>query len=70
MVDVHPQYLEKDGEKQFVVLPYFEFRAIEERLDELEDLVALFRAREENQGKRSYSIDEVREELGLPRSEG
>ena len=70
MMDVHPQFLEKNGEKEFVVLPYGEFRALEERLEDLEDLVALYRAREENHGQRSYSINEVREELGLPRSEG
>ena len=69
MANVHPQFLEKNGEREFVVLRYEEFQALEQRLEDLEDLVALYRAREENAGRRSSSIDEVREELGLPLTE-
>lgn len=32
MIDIHPEILERNGEKQFVILPYEEFVAIQEAL--------------------------------------
>ena len=40
MLTLHPEILVKNGEKQFVVLPYEEFVAVQERLgDVVPDLV-------------------------------
>ena len=41
MVTIHPNILERDGKKAFVVLPYEEFVMIEEELQEYEDLKEL-----------------------------
>ena len=41
MVTIHPNVLERDGKKAFVVLPYEEFVMIEEELEEYEDLKEL-----------------------------
>ena len=38
MLTIHPNVLERDGKKAFVVLPYEEFVMIEEELQEYEDL--------------------------------
>lgn len=30
MIELHPEYLTKNGKKQFVVLPYEKFQALQE----------------------------------------
>jgi hypothetical protein len=34
MIELHPEIVEKDGKKQFVILPYEEFAAIQQVLAE------------------------------------
>ena len=41
MVPLHTKILEKDGKKEFVVLPYEEFVLIQEELEDYEALKAL-----------------------------
>lgn len=36
MIELHPEIVEKDGKKQFVILPYEEFVAIEQALADAE----------------------------------
>ena len=38
MIDLHPEILSKNGKREFVVLPYEEFVALQEELEELEDI--------------------------------
>jgi PHD/YefM family antitoxin component YafN of YafNO toxin-antitoxin module len=45
MVKLHPEILERDGKKQFVVLPYEEFEALRDAMEDLEDLRELRRAK-------------------------
>ena len=40
-MSIHPQILEKDGEKAFVVLPYEEFIHIQSELEDYDDLRTL-----------------------------
>lgn len=72
MIRLHPQILKKNGRNEFVILPYAEFEAIQERLEEADDLLALRQAREEdNPSVPGYTLDEVRLRLGLtPRRKG
>ena len=65
MVEIHPSFLERDGKKAFVVLPYEEFVMIEEELQEYEDLKQLRAAKAEEASKPSVSLQEVKKELGL-----
>jgi hypothetical protein len=67
MIELHPEILEKDGKKQFVILPYEEFEAIEQALAEAEDLVALRAAKEEEQHAPGIPLDQPIEEFGLRR---
>lgn len=62
---LHPQILERDGRKQFVILPYEEFERIQEALEDLEDLQALREAKASEAGEPTLSLAEVRAELGL-----
>jgi hypothetical protein len=45
MMKLHPEILERDGKKQFVILRYEEFEAVREALDDLEDLQELRRSK-------------------------
>jgi hypothetical protein len=62
---LHPEILIEDGKKQFVVLPYEEFVALQERLADAEDLMDLRKARRAEGGKRGISLAKVKKELGL-----
>ena len=40
-MSIHPQVIEKDGRKEFVVLPYEEFLQMQEEIEDYEDLKTL-----------------------------
>lgn len=62
---LHPEILVKDGQKQFAVLPYEEFLAIQERLSDADDLLELRKAKRAEGRKRSVPLTEVKRQLGL-----
>ena len=63
MLKLHPEVLSKNGEKQFVVLPYEEFLAMQERLADAEDLLELRKAKKAEGKKRSIPLAEVKRRL-------
>lgn len=65
MIELHPEILRKDGKNEFVVLPYEEFVAIQELLEDAEDLLELRRAAAEDSAGPGLSVDDARRELGL-----
>jgi PHD/YefM family antitoxin component YafN of YafNO toxin-antitoxin module len=65
MLKLHTKILEKNGKKEFVVLPYEEFLAIQERLTDAEDLMELRKAKRAEGQKRSIPLTAVKEEFGL-----
>ena len=65
MVTIHPNILERDGKKAFVVLPYEEFVMIEEELEEYEDLKELRAAKAEEASAPTLSLQDAKKELGL-----
>lgn len=46
MLELHPEFLSKNGQKEFAVLPYEEFLRIQEIIEDWEDLMALRAAKE------------------------
>ena len=60
MISIHPNILEKDGIKEFAVLPYDEFLKIREELEDYEDLKLLRQAKSEEADSPSISIREAR----------
>ena len=64
MIDLHPEALSKNG-KQFVVLPHEEFEAIQEELDQLEDLRALREAKATDTNAPSLTLSEVKHRYGI-----
>jgi hypothetical protein len=67
MIELHPEIVEKDGKKRFVVLPYEEFVAIQQALADAEDLVELRAAKKEEADAPGIPLDQAIEELGLSR---
>ena len=62
---LHPQVIEKEGKKEFVVLPYEEFVRIQEALEDFEDLKELRQAKVEEAKAPTSTLGEVKEELDL-----
>ncbi len=62
-MSIHPQIIEKAGKKEFVVLPYEEFVAMQEALEDYEDLKALREAKAESVGEDTVPYSSIRSEL-------
>lgn len=65
MLTLHPEILVKNGKKQFAVLPYEEFVAVQERLADAEDLLELRKAKRAEGKKPSISLIEAKRQLGI-----
>lgn len=65
MVTLHPKILEKDGKKEFAVLPYDEFIKIQEELEDFELLKALRDAKNKEADSPSISLSEAKKQLEL-----
>ena len=62
-MSIHPQVIEKEGKKEFVVLPYEEFLAIKESLEDFEDLKDLRDAKAESSGEDAIKLADIRDDL-------
>lgn len=62
---IHPQVIEKEGKKEFVVLPYEEFLSIQEALEDFEDLKELRKEKERSKNKSTMPLEKVARNLGL-----
>lgn len=65
MLKLHPEILVKDGKKQFAVLPYEEFLALQERLADADDLLELRKAKRAEGKKRAIPLADVKRRLKL-----
>ncbi|MHC4168356.1 MAG: type II toxin-antitoxin system Phd/YefM family antitoxin [Planctomycetota bacterium] len=61
----HAKILEKNGEKEFAVIPYEEFVKMQEELDDYESLKALREAKSEEADASTTSFDDAKKELDL-----
>lgn len=65
MLELHPQILEKEGKREFVVLPYEEFLALQQVLANAQDLIDLREAKNAEQDAPTLESNEVRKLLGI-----
>lgn len=65
MLELHPNILEKEGKKEFVVLPYEEFLALQQILTDAQDLIDLREAKNAEQHVPGKTFNEVKQQLGL-----
>ncbi len=63
MLELHPNYIEKNGRAEFVVLAVEEFQALRNQLEDLEDLLDLRNAKEEEGNEPTVTLKQVKENL-------
>jgi PHD/YefM family antitoxin component YafN of YafNO toxin-antitoxin module len=62
-MSIHPQIIEKNGKKEFVVLPYEEFLRLTEELEDYEDLKTLREEKALAGQEPSRRLDDVLREI-------
>ena len=62
-MSIHPQIIEKDGIKEFAVLPYQEFLEIQQILEDFEDLQELREAKAEEFNAPTRLLSQVLAEV-------
>jgi len=65
VIEVHPNILERDGKKEFAILPYEEFESIMEALADYEDLCELRAAKDSADEEPGTPLAEIRKQLGI-----
>jgi PHD/YefM family antitoxin component YafN of YafNO toxin-antitoxin module len=65
MLTLHPNILNKDGKKEFVVLSYEEYLQIQEELEKYEDLKEIRAAMERDANMPRVSLEEARKLVGI-----
>jgi len=65
MVKLHPNYINKEGKREYVILPYEEFSLIKSLLEDFEDLRDLREAKKTEGKKRGIPFAKVKAELGI-----
>jgi hypothetical protein len=64
-IELHPEFLTKDGRKEFAVLRYEEFVELEEWLQDASDLLEIQDARVEIPKEPNIPLEELEKEFGL-----
>jgi len=65
MLTLHPNILERDGKKEFAVLPYEEFQKIQEELEDFEDLRLLRESKAEEASLPTTLLSSLKEKLAV-----
>ena len=65
MIPLHPEFITKNGKKEFAVISYEEFEALQQFIADMEDLMDLRAAKEEDENQSSVPLAEVKKMLGL-----
>lgn len=65
MIPLHPQFIIKNGKKEFAVIPYEEFAALQALIADMEDLMDLRAAKKEDGERPSVPLAEVKKMLEL-----
>jgi PHD/YefM family antitoxin component YafN of YafNO toxin-antitoxin module len=61
--ELHPEILTKNGRKEFAILPYEEYAALQEWLTDVEDLLDLRAAKKAEHDAPTISLTEVESSL-------
>jgi PHD/YefM family antitoxin component YafN of YafNO toxin-antitoxin module len=63
-MSIHPQIIEKDGKKEFVVLPYEEFLRVTEALEDYDDLRSLREEKASSAKEPSRPLNDILNDIG------
>ncbi|MDQ3397051.1 MAG: type II toxin-antitoxin system Phd/YefM family antitoxin [Deinococcota bacterium] len=61
-LELHPSFIERDGKREYAVLPYDEYLELQALIEDAQDLLSLRQAKQEDDGER-VSLAEVEERL-------
>ncbi len=64
-IELHPEFLTKDGRREFAVLRYEEFLELEEWLQDASDLLEIRDARVEILQEPNIKLEEIEKEFGI-----
>ncbi len=64
-IELHPEFLTKNGVKEFAVLPYQEFLDLQQWLEDAEDLLDLRVAQKDEANAPTVGLAEVEKEFGI-----
>ncbi len=59
MIEIHPNYIQKEGRIEFVVLSIEEFKSLREHMEDLEDLLDLRNAKAEESDASTANLDDL-----------
>lgn len=65
MMTLHPNILERDGQKAFAVLPYEEFVKVQEALGDYEDLMTLRQAKDHEGHAPTVPLSHAKQLFGI-----
>ena len=65
MMNLHVNYVKKNGKKEFAVIPYEEFIELQERLADYEDLRELREAKAKEADAPTVSLEEAKKRLNI-----
>jgi hypothetical protein len=65
MFNLNPELITKDGKPMFAVIPYEQFLAIKEMLEDFQDLQDLRVAKQEEYSQPAIALHDVKQMLGL-----
>ncbi|WP_200389299.1 type II toxin-antitoxin system Phd/YefM family antitoxin [Thiocapsa imhoffii] len=64
-MNIHPQFIRREGGDEYVVLPIEEFRALEEIVHDYQDLQDLRSAKSQEADAASVPLADVMRDLGI-----
>lgn len=64
-IELHPEFLSKNGEKEFAVIPYSEFMALREWIADMQDLLDLETAITIEGDAPGIPLEEVERRFGV-----
>ena len=64
-IELHPEFLSKSGEKEYAVLPYAEFLALKEWINDMRDLLDLEEAIRIEENSPGIPLEEVERRFGM-----
>ena len=65
MIEIHPNYITKEGKREFVILTYEEFTMIQELLRDYEDLRDLREAKADEADAPTLTLKEAKAKLNI-----
>ena len=65
MIELHTEILKKGGKKEFAIIPFNEYEALMEYIEDLEDLAELRKIKKMSTAEETLSLEEAKRELGI-----